>query len=91
MIPSDGDALADRLVLRDREHEERRVCLECQHLAGYGTGSWRCENWQTARVAVRSQDAHLPSDLVQQLQRCDGFTAQPPSKPEGTDDEHDHY
>ena len=39
---NDGEALADKLVLRDRDQDDRRVCLECKHLAGHGAGSWRC-------------------------------------------------
>lgn len=88
---SDGEALADKLVLRDREQDDRRACLECRHFAGHGAGSWRCGNWQAAGVAIRSRDAQLPADLVVQLQRCDGFTAHPTSTPQGTDDEHDHH
>ena len=88
---NDGEALADKLVLRDRESDDRRVCLECQHFAGHGAGSWRCGNWQTAGVAIRSRDAQLPADLVVQLQRCDGFTAHPTSTTQGTEDEHDNH
>ena len=88
---NDGEALADKLVLRDREQDDRRVCLECRHFAGHGAGSWRCGNWQAAGVAIRSRDAQLPTDLVVQLQRCDGFTAHPTSTPQGTDDEHDRH
>ena len=72
---NDGEALADKLLLRDREQDDRRVCLECRHFAGHGARSWRCGNWQAAGVALRSRDAQLPADLVVQLQRCDGFTA----------------
>ena len=87
----DGEILADKLVLRDRDQDDRRVCLECQHFAGYGTGSWRCGNWQAAGVALRSRDAQLPADLVVQLQRCDGFTAHPTSTPQEIDNEHDRH
>ncbi|MFN5940983.1 MAG: hypothetical protein ACK44C_11590 [Polaromonas sp.] len=87
----DGEALADKLVLRDREQDDRRVCLECKHFTGHGAGSWRCGNWQAAGVAIRSRDAQLPADLVVQLQRCDGFAAHSTSTPQGTDDEHDHH
>lgn len=86
-----GEAVADKLVLRDREQDDRRICLECKHFAGYGAGSWRCGNWQAAGVALRSRDAQLPADLVVQLQRCDGFTAHPTSTPQGTEDEHDRH
>lgn len=88
---NDGEALADKLVLRDRDQDERRVCLECKHFAGHGAGSWRCGNWQAAGVAIRSRDAQLPADLAVQLQRCDGFTAHPTSTSEGTEDEHNHH
>ena len=88
---NDGEALADKLVLRDREQDDRRVCLECKHFAGHGAGSWRCGNWQAAGVALRSRDAQLPADLVVQLQRCDGFAAHLTSTQKGTDDDHDHH
>lgn len=78
---TDGDELADKLVFRDRELDDRRVCLECSHFAGHGSGSWRCGNWQTAGVAVRARDAQLSTDLVMQLQRCDGFKAHLVSTP----------
>lgn len=35
----DGEALADKLVTRDREADDRRLCLECTHLAAY-SGAW---------------------------------------------------
>jgi len=88
---NDGEALADKLVLRDRDQDDRRVCLECKHFAGHGAGSWRCGNWQAAGVAIRSRDAQLPADLVTLLQRCDGFTAHSTSTLQGTEDEHDHH
>ena len=70
---TDGEALADRLVMRDRETDDRRSCLECRHLPGYGHTSWRCGNWQAAGIAIRPRDTQLPADLVLQLQHCDGF------------------
>lgn len=71
--PTDGEALTDKLVTRDRELDDRRLCLECTHLGGYGVTSWRCGNWQAAKVAHRARDVQLPADLVRTLQRCDGF------------------
>ena len=68
----DAERLADRLVTRDRESDDRRLCLECLHLAGFG--AWRCGNWQRAGAAIRARDAHLPGELVYLLQRCEGFT-----------------
>ena len=88
---NDGETLADKLVVRDRDQDDRRVCLECKHFAGHGAGSWRCGNWQAAGVAIRSRDSQLPADLVMQLQRCDGFTAHPTSTLQGTEDEHDRH
>ena len=82
-----GEALADKLVLRDREQDDRRVCLECKHFEGHGAASWRCGNWQAAGIALRPCDAQLPADLVVQLQHCDGFTARPASTMQGTEDE----
>ena len=72
VTPTDGEALADKLVTRDRETDDRRLCLECVHLAGHA-GSWGCRAWQRAGVAVKARDAGLPGDVVQLLQRCDGF------------------
>ena len=65
----DGEALADKLVLRDREADDRRVCPECRNLSGYSPASWRCSNWKPASVGASG----LPLDLVLMLQRCDGF------------------
>ena len=71
LILDDGEVLADKLVIRDRESDDRHVCLECLHLAGYG--SWRCSNWQRSGIAIQAWDAQLPGQLVRNLQRCDGF------------------
>lgn len=73
LILDDGEALADKLVIRDRESEDRHLCLECLHLAGYGV-TLGCRNWQRAGIAVQSRVAGLPGELVSKLQRCDGFT-----------------
>jgi hypothetical protein len=67
-----AERLADQLVIRDRDSDDRRLCLECRHLSG--RGAWRCGNWQMAGVALKARDAGLPADLVHQLQRCAGFT-----------------
>ena len=69
----DGEALADKLVKRDRESDDRRLCLECFHLSGQYGKAWDCRNWQVAKVASRARDAQLSAALVCQLQRCDGF------------------
>ena len=69
-----AEAVADRLVARDREADDRRLCLECAHLAGRAD-VWGCRNWQRAGVASKARDAQLPAALVIQPQRCDGFKA----------------
>ena len=66
----DAERLADKLVIRDREGDDRRVCLECVHLRHGG----RCGNWQAAGVAIRARDAQVPGDFTTMLQRCDGFS-----------------
>ena len=71
----DAERLADALVARDREADDRRLCLECVHLAGHA-GTWGCRNWQWAGVATKARDAQLSAALVIQPQRCDGFTDQ---------------
>lgn len=67
---NDSEAPADKLVLRDREADDRRVCLECRNLAGFSPGSWRCSNWKLAGVGASG----LPLDMVLLLQRYDGFS-----------------
>jgi len=74
----DAEALADKLVIRDRDSDDRALCLECRHMAGYGPASWRCGNWQAAGVAISQRASQLPGDLVFQLQRCPGFA--PPQR-----------
>ena len=69
LILADAEALADKLVIRDREGDDRRVCLECPHLHHGG----RCGNWQAAGVAMRARDAQLSGDFTAMLQRCDGY------------------
>lgn len=66
--PQDAERLADELVLRDRDGDNRRLCLECRHLRG--DGSYRCGN---AGAAGLHPD--LPRDLVLIVQRCHGFDA----------------
>jgi hypothetical protein len=70
VIQGDAECLADRLVIRDREQDDRAMCMECTHLQRGG----RCGNWQRAGVAIRSRDAQLATEFMHLLQRCDGFT-----------------
>lgn len=59
-----AENLADRLVIRDRQRDHRRTCLECQH---YRHG--RCGNRQRAGL----QSAEIGRDLGSLLQHCHGF------------------
>lgn len=65
----DAESLADRLVIRDREQDDRAACPECTHLQRGG----RCDNWKQSGIAIRAQDSQLPADFLAALQRCDGF------------------
>jgi hypothetical protein len=65
----DAERLADKLVTRDRDGDDRRLCLECAHL--HGAGRWRCGNCGPADVAPQV----LAPELVTLLQRCGGFRA----------------
>lgn len=67
LILADAQRLADKLVIRDREGDDRRACPECRHLSGRAT-AWRCGNWGAAGVPQA-----LPGALVTQPQRCPGF------------------
>jgi hypothetical protein len=59
----EADALADRLHARDREGDDRHLCLECRNIRTDRTG-WRC-------AALREP---IPSELAtRQLQRCPSF------------------
>lgn len=64
---AEAEWLVDKLATRDRDRDDRRLCLECAHLQG--CGPWRCGNWQAADVGRQ----WLARDLVLILQRCDGF------------------
>ena len=66
---TNGQVIADRLVRRDRELDDRHVCLECIHLVQ----GWRCNNSEAAGVDLDTRSCTLASELVLQLQRCSGF------------------
>jgi hypothetical protein len=63
-----AEGLADGLVVRDRQTDDRRLCLECSHMRRTG-GLWRCGQWQRAGLAA----AEVPGEVVKLLQRCEGF------------------
>lgn len=61
-----AENLADRLVLRDRQGDDRRACLECRHYRHA-----RCGNRQPAGL----HSAEVGPDLAALLQRCRGFAS----------------
>jgi hypothetical protein len=60
----EAEALAERLVIRDRGADARVTCAECQH---YRPG--KCANHQRAGL----QTADVGRELAGLLQRCGGF------------------
>jgi TubC N-terminal docking domain len=60
----DAEKLAERLVQRDREEDDRVSCTDCQH---YRPG--RCGNHRRAGLGTHD----LGRDLASLLQRCEGF------------------
>lgn len=67
---ADAEHLAERLTLRDRQHDDRRLCLECAALAD----NQRC--LVAARGRLAGADRRLePVPTI--LQRCPGFTLAP--------------
>ena len=60
----EAEALADRLVRRDRELDARMSCADCQH---YRPG--RCSNHRRAGLSTPD----VGRDLAGMLQRCPGF------------------
>lgn len=77
----EAELLADKLT-RDRDWDDRRLCLECAHLSGRA-GAMRCARWQRAGLG----QAGIPAGLALQLQRCSGFEDQnPANKPHEIND-----
>ena len=65
---TDATVLADKLVVRDRDGDDRKSCMECQNLSGLPNG-WCCSAWRLAGIGRQS----VSTDMVLRLQRCDGF------------------
>ena len=63
---ANAERLAERLVRRDRESDDRGACVECRH---YRPG--RCGNHRDAGM----YSAELGRDLAAMLQRCGGHDA----------------
>jgi hypothetical protein len=65
-----AEAVADRLVRRDRENDDRVVCLECVNY----TKRW-CTNAKAAELSPSKSSTQIAADLITLLQRCSGFLA----------------
>lgn len=63
---ANAEALAERLVRRDRSGDTRASCTECQH---YRPG------WCANHIAAGLGTAEVGRDLAGLLQRCPGFAA----------------
>jgi hypothetical protein len=65
-----AEAVADRLVRRDRENDDRVICLECAHY----TKRW-CVNAKAAELSPTKSSTRIAIDLISLLQHCPGFLA----------------
>jgi hypothetical protein len=65
-----AEAVAERLVRRDRESDDRVVCLECVHY----TKRW-CANAKAAELSPTKSSTQIAIDLISLFQRCPGFLA----------------
>jgi hypothetical protein len=64
--PEDAEAVAEALTLRDRQGDDRRICLECTHFGEHG----RCLAASAGRIS--GADRRLePVPTI--LQRCEAF------------------
>lgn len=65
---TEAERLADGLVARDRDEDDRRLCFECDHLRP-GGALWHCKQWRRAGFV----GAGVTDDAAKLLQRCGGF------------------
>ena len=61
---STAEALADRLVGRDRDADDRHLCLECT-----GMQQGRCTHWRATGLGQPG----IPAGMATTLQRCEVF------------------
>lgn len=66
-----AESLADRLALRDQERDDRRICLECQHLQRSGHCFAAAQGW------ISNASKHL-TPVQDRLARCEAFAFQTP-------------
>lgn len=63
-----AETWADRLVIRDRDADDRRLCLECARL----DTRWRCG---AAQLGLISGAGRVLEPVTTVLMRCEGFTS----------------
>lgn len=77
-----AEALAESLVRRDAELDDRRLCLECASLqrapAGYGNGPAPSPRCGPASAGKRKDASKRCEPVTDILQRCPHFTFQKP-------------
>ena len=72
LTPTEAEALADKLVQRDREAGRMGACGECRRLAGHGAGSWKCTDHTPGNELA---GARLSRDWLIQLHTCPGHAS----------------
>jgi hypothetical protein len=65
-----SEAVTERLLRRDRESDDRVVCLEYVHY----TKQW-CANAKAAELSPTKSSIQIATDQISLLQRCPGFLA----------------
>ena len=68
----EAEAVADKLVRRDRTGDRRGACAECKRLAGHGPTGWRCTDHRAPGNELAG--ARLARDWLVQLHHCPGQT-----------------
>ncbi|TAN10034.1 MAG: hypothetical protein EPN34_12375 [Burkholderiaceae bacterium] len=63
-----AETLAEELLQRDRDGDDRTLCIECAHFR-----RGRCGNWAAAGF-VKARDAEAMGDYASAMKRCSGFT-----------------
>lgn len=76
LSPEDATALADRLIERDADRDDRRVCAECSKVTA--------DHPKFGRGCTAARAGHIPGaarhmgPLMTVLQRCPAFEFQTP-------------
>ena len=66
---ADAEDIAEALVLRDAERDDRAACVECRSLAGFRGSGFRCG--RPAAAGLHGRD--VGEALAVRLQRCPAF------------------